>query len=380
MKSDPRIAWISSYLPRSCGIAYYSADYINALKNFTNTVVTVISHTDAVEAAYPVIQVDERLRINDRAWHTKVQDVIKEIKPDVVHIQHEYGLYECEGDKNARVVTLLKNLKEDGIPTVITYHSVYSKLTPDQVNFVGETLKIASAGVVHCQYQKDALPANLGWEPQNVYVIPHGSREDVRLDRNRCKKRFGYEGKKVVGLAGLAEKRKAFERVIKLWPELVNKFSNPWLAIEVKPHFSKESIDYISELSVLVASSPAKNTMDLIIKDYSTHEFYTKLRSFDILALPYLSESQSGVLAHALAAGTPAVVSDVEGLGFEIKRSEAGIAVGNDQELGEALIKLMNDDSLRAEMQKNAQQYVKDYSGWSKVAEKTLNIYSAIMK
>jgi len=380
MKSDPLIAWISSYLPRSCGIAYYSADYINALKKFTNTTVTVISHTDAVQAAYPVIQVDERRRINDHAWHTRVQEVIKEIKPDVVHIQHEYGLYECNGDKNARLVTLLKNLKEEGIPTVITYHSVYSKLTPDQSEFVSETLKTASAGVVHCQYQKDALPANLGWEPQNVYVIPHGSREDIRLDRNRCKKRYGYEGKKVVGLAGLAEKRKAYERVVKLWPELVNKLPNPWLAIEVKPHYSKESIDYISELSVLVASSPAKGTVDLIIKDYSAEEFYTKLRSFDVLVLPYLSESQSGVLAHSLAAGTPAVVSDVEGLGFEIKRSGAGIAVRDDQELAEALIKLLNDDSLRAEMEKNARKYVKEYSGWSKVAEKTLNIYSAIIK
>lgn len=89
----------------------------------------------------------------------------------------------------------------------------------------------------------------------------------------------------------------------------------------MKPQPTEESINYISQISYLVAKNEQKASIELIIKDYSGEDFLEKLRSFDILVLPYLSESQSGVLSHSFAAGTPAVVRDIEGLGYEIKQS-----------------------------------------------------------
>ncbi len=369
-----KVVWISSYLPRSCGIAYYSEDYIRALKKIEkNLDVPIISHSDALEATYPIIS------LGDRSWHGKVVEAVKYINPDIVHIQHEYGLYETFHDKNQRLLTLLKELKDAEFPTVMTYHSVYSQLTPAQAQFISESLKLLNLGIFHCQYQLDDLPSNINWEPENVEIIPHGSDEEIKLDKEECKKRFGYGGKNVVGLAGLASGRKGFDRVIKRWPEISRKIENAILVAEVKPQPTEESINYISQLSYLVAKNEQKASIELIIRDYTREEFLEKLRSFDILAMPYLSESQSGVLAHGFATGTPAVVRDIEGLGYEIKQSGAGIAAKDDEEIFQSIIELMNNPEERAKMEEKAHSYVKDYCGWNRVAKRTLSLYDQIL-
>jgi len=369
-----KIAWISSYLPRSCGIAYYSVDYIEEIKKFNKHLdIKVISHTDGKEADYPIID------LKNPAWPEKVFNKIKKIKANLVHIQHEYGLYDSP-PKNTKLLQLIKKLKKAKIPTVITYHSILAKIPADQKPFVKKSMKLADAKILHCEYQKEALPKNIKFIPKNVYVIPHGSREDIKLDKHKCKSIFNYPGKNVVGMAGLASERKGFDRVISLWPEISKKLKNTLLLIELKPHIAQESIETISKISLLVSTNKAKDSMELIIKDYGREEFYQKLKSFDILVLPYLSESQSGVLAHAFATHTPAVVTDIEGLGYEIKKSKAGIAVKNDKELKNAIINLMKNPRLRKKMEENAKKYVKYYSGWSIIARKTLEIYQDILE
>lgn len=64
-----KVVWISSYLPRSCGIAYYSENYITALKKYAekhNKEVSfmIIAHTDAKLADYPIIN----LKIKSGIW------------------------------------------------------------------------------------------------------------------------------------------------------------------------------------------------------------------------------------------------------------------------------------------------------------------------
>lgn len=373
-----KIVWISSYLPRSCGIAYYSTDYISALKGYSKKSgkkirIKIIAHKDAVQADYPIID------LKDKNWHHKVLNVIKKEKPSIVHIQHEYGLYETYGDKNQRVIELITGLKEEGIPVVMTYHSVYKRLNPIFANFVSQTLKLLDAGIFHEQYQKDFLESNIGWKPKNVYIIPHGSREDLKLDREEIRKEFAYTDKDlVVGSAGIADERKGFRTLVRQWPNVIKKFPEAKLSIEVKPHAAESTRIYINRILKEIMKSSVSKNIEFTVKDYSVDEFYKKLASFDVLVLPYKSESQSGVLAHSFSAGVPSVVTDIEGLGAEIRNSKAGIAVKNRKDFYKAIIKMLSSKKLRERFSKNALSYVKKYSGWSIVARKTFKIYDSI--
>ena len=374
-----KLVWISSYLPRSCGIAYYSNHYIKAIKEYAKKnnkkiSIKIISHTDAKKADYPIID------LKDREWNKKVLKVIIKEKPSVVHIQHEYGLYETYADENKRVLELIKGLKSQNIPVVMTYHSVYKKLEPHHRVFVRESLKLLNAGIFHEDYQKKALKQNIGYIPANVYVLPHGSRENLKLDKSKIRKELNYGDKLVVGSAGIADERKGFRTLIKQWPKVVKRFPNAILSLEVKPHEAKETREYINKVMKMIMKSKVSSNIEFIVKDYSEMEFYKRLKGFDILVLPYKSESQSGVLAHGFSVGVPAIVTDIEGLGAEIRNSNAGIAVKNRANFYKAIIDLLSSKKLMEKFSKNAEAYVKNVSGWNIITKKTFDIYEKVKK
>jgi len=370
-----KVVWISSYLPRSCGIAYYSRHYISALKNFAeknkkNFSVKIIAHTDAKKSDYPIIN------LKNKRWHYNVLKIIKKEMPDLVHIQHEYGLYETYGDHNERVIELIKMIKEIKIPVVMTYHSVYKKLNKNFSIFVSNSLKELSAGILHENYQKESLPENIGWKPNNVYVLPHGSREDIKINKNEAKKGFGYFlSDLIVGSAGLASDRKGYRTLISQWPKVVKKFPNAKLSLELKPESAEETRIYLEKVFQSIMESPVSKNIDISVRDYNEMAFYRKLKSFDILVLPYKSESQSGVLAHGLSVGAPIIATDIEGLGAEIRNSKAGLAVKNRAKFYKAIIKLLRNKKMRDKFSKNAEEYVKKVNGWSIIAKKTFEIY-----
>jgi 1,2-diacylglycerol 3-alpha-glucosyltransferase len=371
-----KVVWISSFLPRSCGIAFYSSDYISAIKKYSRKKgkkisFKIISHTDAKLSDYPII--DNK---KDKGWPHKVLKIIKKEKPDLVHIQHEYGLYETYEDHNQRVLDLIDLIKGQGIPVVMTYHSVYEKLIPEFTHFMNESLKRLDAGILHEQYQKDALKNNIGWEPENVYVLPHGSREDVKINRQEIRAGLNYsKNDLIVGTAGLASERKGFRTLIRQWPKVVEKFPNAILALELKPESVPETRVYIDKVLEAILDSPVMKNIDFSVKNYSEMEFYKRLASFDVHILPYKSESQSGVLAHGFSVGAPAIVTDIEGLGAEIRNSNAGIAVRKRKNFWRAINKLLGDKRLRDKYSKNAINYVKTTSGWDIIARKTVEIY-----
>jgi glycosyltransferase involved in cell wall biosynthesis len=369
-----KIIWISSYLPRSCGIAYYSENYISALKDFSkkNLDIKIIAHTDAHKADYPIID------LKDKNWHYKVFKIIKKETPDIIHLQHEYGLYETYNDKNKRVIELIRMIKNNNFKIVITYHSVYKKLNPDFKQFVSSTLKLIDAGIFHCEYQKKALKINIKWNPRNVYVLPHGSEENIKVNREDIRKECGYNGNGiglVVGSAGLASERKGYTDLIRQWQKVVKKIPNAYLSLELKPESAKETRTYINKVLGEIMKSSVSQNIEFVVKDYTKIEFYKRLASYDILVLPYKSESQSGVLAHGFSVGVPAVVTNIEGLGAEIRNSNAGITVKNRKYFYKAIIKLLSSKKLREKYSQNALRYVKKVNGWSIIAKKTINIY-----
>lgn len=370
-----KVVWVSSYLPRSCGIAYYSLHYLSALKKYAKKKVSfkIIAHTDAKQADYPIIS------LKNKKWHYKVLEIIKKEKPDIVHIQHEYGLYETDNDKNERVIELIRLIRKENIPVVMTYHSVYEKLIRPHKNFVDKSLKELDAGIFHEQYQKDALRKNIGYIPKNVFILPHGSREDIKLDKEEVREDFGYTGKElVVGSAGLADERKGFRTLTKQWPKVVKSVPNAILALELKPHAAPQTRVYINKVLKEIMKSSVSGNIEFTVKDYSGTEFYRRLRSFDVLVLPYKSESQSGVLAHGFSVGAPAIVTDIEGLGAEIRNSKAGIAVKKRQDFYKAIIKMLKSPKLRAKYSKNALKYVEKKTGWNIIARKTFKIYEKV--
>jgi glycosyltransferase involved in cell wall biosynthesis len=213
---------VSSWPPRHCGIATYSQDLVRALRKEGHEV-HIVTFKDGGKKGekfvHPVIRIKRNREMKEAGWDQKLFDTIVRIRPDVVHIQHEYGLYIYDEDHSSGLLRAFFKWKvESEIPIVVTYHSVYTVLDRVEAIYMDVALKITNAGIVHEEYQKSYLPINIGRVAENVYVIPHGAKDIVPY--KKAKEEYGLKGRKVVGLIGWWEPNKGFERVVKIWPKI----------------------------------------------------------------------------------------------------------------------------------------------------------------
>lgn len=380
------LCMITPYPPRHDGIATYSDELIHAIKSYGHTVY-VICNPDVSdgghggqEGVFPAMDVEKM------GWHNNVFRAIKDVDPDVVHIQHEYGLYDIDDKFSTDLLDLLVLLNLDRIPTAITYHSVYSTLSSKEYVFMNLSLQLVDAGIVHEELQKIFLPVNLGWVPRNLHVIPHGANmvgEEGVPDAAEAKKLYGLSDNDVVMCLGWWEPYKKFEDVVKIWPEVVKEDPNAVLVIagDARPGSRRGAI-YKPTLLTAIEESPAKESILVIQGSFSPKEYNTILNAADIIVLPYDRSSQSGVLAHAFALGKPAVVTDVGGLMAEIHASGAGVVtpLGDLDELRAHILLLLQNEQIRAKYAQRAMQYVQQRIGWKYVAGMHLSLYSSTVR
>ena len=370
------IVMVTSWSPRHCGIATYSSELVGALRKNGHHV-DIICHTDEdygghrEEDVYPVIDT------NDPGWDEKVHATLEQIKPDVVHIQHEYGLYLTHGDYGGRILPLLFRLKLEKTPSVMTYHSIYTSLDRPEAIFTDVSLRLLDSAIVHAEVQKLFLPYNLDWIPHNVHVISHGAKEVV--PDPLAKERFGLAGKKVALCIGWFEPNKRFEDVIEIWPEVIREAGTAAILLiagDARPG-SITGIKYKEQLLRKIEESPAKDNIKTILGAFDPDTYDSIISASDFVVLPYKHASQSGNLAHSFALNKPAIVSSLEGLKAEIEASGAGIAVPVDDldELRKAITILLTSDLMLETYSEHAQGYVANHIVWENVARKHTLVY-----
>jgi glycosyltransferase involved in cell wall biosynthesis len=376
-----KIAWLSSWPPRHCGIATYSSELVEALRDAGNDI-HIICHTDGgkpgEKKVHPIIDTKQV------GWDEKLYEEIGMIKPDVIHIQHEFGLYRTLNDNAAGLFRPLFRWKIEGkIPVVITYHSVYSRLNKMISSYMDVMQRLVDAGIVHAEYQWAYLPVNLGRVFQNIYVIPHGAKYGRKVDKKKAKRALGLEGKKVVGMIGWFTPTKGFHCVLGLWDDIAERLGPETvllLAGEARLG-DPNQINYKKELLNIVDSCSAKDRIKIVLGSFSPEEYGNILAAFDAMVMPYTFASQSGNLAHSFSLGVPVIVSGLEGLKADVEASGAGIAVSpdDDGELKRAIVNIVEDDSLREKYSQKARRYVREKISWPITAHKLMKVYSRVI-
>ena len=98
----------------------------------------------------------------------------------------------------------------------------------------------------------------------------------------------------------------------------------------------------------------------------------------DVLALPYVEASQSGVVALAIGSALPVVATDVGQLGPLTRATGVGTVVQPDPaEIAEAIVGLLSDTGRRATCRANAPQRRPRNAGPEGIARDTLAVYRA---
>ena len=377
-----RIAWISSWPPRHCGIATYSQELVSHLRGVGNEV-HVVCHTGGGRPGerdvYPIINTSKV------GWDEEMYRIVNQLDPEIVHIQHEYGLYNTYGDHAVCLFRPVFRWKiEQDFPVVITYHSVYTRLNKMMSTYMDAMQRLVDGGTVFAPYQWAYLTANLGRMVDNIYVISHGARADLQVDGKEARRKLGLEGKKVIGLMGWFTPSKGFHYVLNRWDEISEALgASTILVLAGDARLADPSqLEYKDELLSLVKGSRFKNRIKVMLGSFTPEEYESILAAFDIMVMPYTLASQSGNLAHSFSLGIPVVASAMEGLKAALDESGAGVGCppGDDDELVQAILTLMTDDRLRLNCSLKAKKYVQEKIGWPAIVDKHMRLYRKMIK
>jgi hypothetical protein len=174
-----RVAVVSTYPPRACGIGTFSQDLRVALLGTDGVsavdVVAIVREDDIDEPA----EVIARIHQDKRGDYAAAARVLEREGHDIVVIQHEYGIF--GGHEGGHVLTLAEDLRQ---PIVLTLHTVLSAPSVGQA----ETLRaLCDRAALVCVFTETArrliLDARLA-SPERVRVVPHGGPTQLLPNTN----------------------------------------------------------------------------------------------------------------------------------------------------------------------------------------------------
>jgi len=366
---DMKIGMISSFPPLECGIGTYSSYLIEQLRKL-HTKVYIVCHKGGKGLdCYPAFNYD------DPDLPHKAFKAMMELSPDLVHIQHEYGLFGEQRGMN--VIPLAYKFKLSQIPTVITLHTVLKNCDYEEQIIEKTLVELIDATIVHEQYQKELIMERIGHQ-NKIWVIPHGVRDIKPV--SKAKKKLSLEDKKIVLLVGYIRRSKNFERVVRIFPKVAESVDDALLLVASGAR-RPEDFAYRDEFLEFVANSVAKDKIIVLLGPFSEEKFDLILSSADVAVLPYLRGGQSGIMAHCLAFAKPIVVSfDVQALADLVQKTRSGFVARTDSELAEAIVTILTEKNLAKEFSDNARSYVEKHVSWQIIASRHMDIYNKILK
>lgn len=363
-----RIAFISTYPPIECGIGTYTRDLNEALKKRHNETFVVSQIGAQGENVFPIFSRDSI------SLGTDIFNVCDKITPDLIHIQHEYGLYGSQ--RGIQIAEFILRCKLAGEPVVTTLHTVPVELEDFEKVILRTLVGESAAVIVHEDYQKETLAKCFG-QKEKIHVIPHGVREVDSIPQ--AKEKLDIEGKKVILLCGYFRPTKGFHKVVEWFPELCEMLENVILVVAGKSR-GLEYREYQREFFEAINNSPVSDRILVLRGQFPQHTFDTIVSASDVVVLPYDMGGQSGIMSQCFAFGKPVVTSNLPAFQRILQQCKGGFACETKQDYLKNITAILTDKKLFHTLKTHIKDYVAQEIGWSKVAQLHINVYRSVVR
>lgn len=347
-----RVAIVSTYPPRACGIGTFTADLRRALLDAdpaTEVEIVALSRDDLGQDAPEVVAT---IRQDVRGDYPATPRLLTSRGTDVVLVEHEYGIF--GGVAGSFASSLADVLTQ---PLVVTLHTVLADPTPEQAEALRALCSRATLVTVFTETARSMVVAAQLAPPERVRVVPHGAPTEL-LPGSARPTRPSVEplaGRTVLSTFGLISAGKGIEVVIRALPAIVARFPEVLYLVAGSTHpevVKSEGERYRLMLERMVRDLGLDDNVHFLDRFLTISELAELLASTDLYLTPYRSREQivSGALTFAVAAGCP-VVSTPYLYAEDLLSSGAGVLVPFDDPdaLGAAVLRLLeNPDELAA--------------------------------
>ena len=245
---------------------------------------------------------------NPLTWY-RAYRFLKAEKPDIVILQW--------WTSSVAHMHLLVSLFSSKAKAIIEFHEVVDPLEesilPIRIysRIMGRLLvRRAVLYVTHSESDKKLVVSKYHLPEQKVQVIPHGLYDQYRhVPQGEARQKLGLDGDYVILTFGLIRPYKGIPNLIQAFgelPEDAARRSRLLIAGEIWE--DREAV------TRAIDASPHKDRITLVDSYIPDEAIPLYFDAADVVALPYLRASQSGVAHIAMAFGKPIVVSKVGGL------------------------------------------------------------------
>ncbi|MCX2430403.1 MULTISPECIES: glycosyltransferase [unclassified Pedobacter] len=358
-----KIAYISTYPPRECGLATFNYNLINALsinpsyqadKSF---VIAMNESDDLNEHAYPS-EVKFIIRQQNQQDYIEAANFINDSDVDTCIIEHEFGIY--GGNSGVFLLSLINKLKK---PFITILHTVLKEPNFMQQTIIKEIALKSSKIVVMSKKAVLFLTSIYQIPSTSIKLIEHGVPNLEPIANNEISRSELFKNRKVLFTFGLISRNKGLETVIKALPSIVSQHPDVLYVILGNTHpgvVRHNGEEYRDSLKALAKDLGVENNIAFVNKFVSENELHQYLTACYLYITPYLNEAQitSGTLSYAVGAGA-AVVSTPYWHAEELLADNRGklFDFKNDKALANIVNELLSDEAKHQELKSNAYQY-----------------------
>jgi len=364
-----KVAFISSFPPRKCGIATFTTDLINSLSvaakgEFEPLVVAMRSgdhqYNDPVKF---------EIRQNVKNDYICAADYINFSHVDLVSVQHEFGLF--GGEAGSYLTLLLNRLK---VPVITILHTVLDDPAPAYHESLVDICNASYKVITMNERGVGMLRDTYGISGKKVQLISHGIPDLPFVDSNYYKHKFGMENRKMILTFGLLNKNKGIEVMLKAMPTIIKAEPSVLYVILGMTHPSVLKHDgesYRFSLQRMVKELGLQEHVIFHNRFVNDEELHNFLCATDIYVTPYLNRAQltSGTLSFAVGTGK-AVVSTPYWAAMELLAEGRGklVQFGNSSQIADAIAEILTDDTLFYSLRRRAYEYGRSRT-WPKIGQ-----------
>jgi glycosyltransferase involved in cell wall biosynthesis len=271
--------------------------------------------------------------------------------------QRWFEKYSWDADQENEFKEFFQSISK---PIVFVFHTVLPNPNEELKMKVMEMGLIASSIIVMTSNSARILENDYGIPTYKIKVIPHGTHLVKPLDRKKLKHQYDLTQKKVLSTFGLLSSSTNIETTLKALTSVIKKYPDILFLILGKTHptiVKQDGEKYRKMLEEKVIQLNIHKHVRFVNEYLPLHSLLEYLRLSDIYLFTSNDSNQavSGTFSYAVSSGCPVISTPIPHA-KEVLGNNNGIIVDfeNPVQLSNAIIDLLDDKKLRAEISLNS--------------------------
>lgn len=376
-----RVIYVSSYIPRHCGIATYTKDLTNTINllnpHALSEIMAVKRFGENLEYPWEV-----KFKIDQGKLDTYLQaaDYVNQSGADLVSLQHEFGLF--GGQYGEYIVSFTERLK---LPLITTLHTVVDNPESKYGIIIKKLIKKSKVVVVMMEKIKEKLVNEYGVPSEKIVTIHHGTPNLPFMSTEKYKKKRNLTGRIILGNINLLSPIKGIEYALEAVSEIAKKYPRVLYLVTGQSHpvyKQSKGEKYRNFLKKTVKKLEIEKNVRFINEYLTLDKLIDWLRTIDFYITPYLDPHQaaSGALAYAVGVGK-CCISTPYLYAQEVLGSGRGVLVPfkDGKAIADSVMALWENPDKKRRMEKSAYAFGRLMT-WSNVALQYLDLFRVVLR